>query len=721
MECLKAQRVFKKQKSVNKSAQNCFIWKTLRKVFSRMEKIRLSFKEQMRLVLPYAYHNIKEQFVVVVPICLFIILFQIVILNYGLKQIGFLTVGIVLVFLGLAFFLEGIKIGLVPIGEVIGNVLPKKHSAAVVLIFAFFLGVLASIGEPVLGTLQMAGAQLKPEHAPLLYALLVGSPQYLIATVSLGVGVAVVIGTLRFLYGWSLKPIVLPLITIGIVLTIIASFNPFLAAAIGLAWDTGAVIVGPVLCPLVLALGVGVCRASGKTNPSLAGFGMVGLISIVPITFVIILTFIMYWAGVGGIHDKTHTGYSTHNPETAVVAPIAAEPVKLPSSLDFDVFYPKLRLMNLPSELDFKEYFEKISTLPQDQKENFLKAYKINEEHHSIQLTSSFPPEVRKNLPEALQSLGYDFSKSPFTIFQKVYDIKVENEELLKGTITLRSDALPENKKSIPELLTKIGYIKQGPLAIESFILGARAILPIFIFLFIVMLALKSKGPPIPIIVISACFAIIGLFLFFFGLTVGLGTMGNQLGDRLPMAFLDYLPLFPTEVSLYSSEVGKIIVVIFAIILGYGATLAEPAFNVLGQQVEDVTQGAFKKNLFSQSVALGVGVGAGLGIMSLLYNINLLYLLLPPYILLAILTYFNKELFVNIAWDGGAVTTGPVTVPLKLAIGLSLSMATGAGEGFGVLALASAYPVLNILLLGLLISYREKKRISAESGELNVV
>jgi hypothetical protein len=95
--------------------------------------------------------------------------------------------------------------------------------------------------------------------------------------------------------------------------------------------------------------------------------------------------------------------------------------------------------------------------------------------------------------------------------------------------------------------------------------------------------------------------------------------------------------------------------------------------------------------------------------MSLLYNINLLFLLLPPYVLLALLTVVNKEIFVNIAWDGGAVTTGPVTVPLKLALGLSLSSATGAGEGFGVLALASAYPVLNILLLGLFLTKRTPK------------
>lgn len=684
-----------------------------------MEKIRLSFKEQMHLVIPYAYRNIKEQMMVVVPVCLYIILFQLIILRYGFTQIGVLTGGIVCVFLGLAFFLEGIRIGLVPIGEIVGNTLPKRQSSLVVLIFAFFLGVLASIGEPVLGTLQMAGAQLKQEHAPLLYALLVATPQYLIATVAVGVGLAVLIGTLRFLYGWSLKPIILPLISIGIVLTVAASFNPLLASAIGLAWDTGAVIVGPVLCPLVLALGVGVCRASGKTNPTLSGFGMVGLISVVPITAVVLLTFVMFWTNGDKLLSKTHGENQTKVVEIMSAAEVtAANKIKLPAKLDFSISYPKLRLLNLPTEFEYAEYSEKLALLPADQTELFKKAYTIDEKHGIIRMNRGITPEVRKSIPDIMNTLGYDFKTSQYYTFQQAYNITVEDEKNLKGTIILKDNVPLEIKKQIKEILTKIGYVDNKVLMLDSLILGARAIIPIFLFLFIIMLLLKHRGPPLPQIFLSLIFAIIGLFLFFFGLSIGLGSIGNQIGDRIPIAFLDYLPLFPNETSIYSTNLGKIIVIIFALILGYGATLAEPAFNVLGQQVEDVTQGAFKKSLFSQSVAIGVGIGAALGIMSLLYNINLLYLLLPPYILLAILTFLNKELFVNIAWDGGAVTTGPVTVPLKLAIGLSLSMATGAGEGFGVLALASAYPVLNILVLGLLLTMKEKKSKEV-NGEYN--
>jgi hypothetical protein len=82
---------------------------------------------------------------------------------------------------------------------------------------------------------------------------------------------------------------------------------------------------------------------------------------------------------------------------------------------------------------------------------------------------------------------------------------------------------------------------------------------------------------------------------------------------------------------------------------------------------------------------------ANLGIVSVVYGVNLLYLLIPPYFVLFVLTLLNNEKYVNIAWDGGAVTTGPVTVPLKISIVIAQSHATGFAEGFGILALASAY------------------------------
>ena len=79
-----------------------------------------------------------------------------------------------------------------------------------------------------------------------------------------------------------------------------------------------------------------------------------------------------------------------------------------------------------------------------------------------------------------------------------------------------------------------------------------------------------------------------------------------------------------------STTAGKCLAILFGFILGYGATLAEPALNALGSTVEKITVGAFKKSLLMQAVALGVALGIGTGVAKIAFNLELWYLLLPP-------------------------------------------------------------------------------------------
>ena len=60
--------------------------------------------------------------------------------------------------------------------------------------------------------------------------------------------------------------------------------------------------------------------------------------------------------------------------------------------------------------------------------------------------------------------------------------------------------------------------------------------------------------------------------------------------------------------------------------------------------------------------------------------------MIPGYIVAIVLTVLSDEEFVNIAWDSAGVTTGPVTVPLVLAMGLGFGNALNAIEGFGILS-----------------------------------
>ena len=70
------------------------------------------------------------------------------------------------------------------------------------------------------------------------------------------------------------------------------------------------------------------------------------------------------------------------------------------------------------------------------------------------------------------------------------------------------------------------------------------------------------------------------------------------------------------------------------------------------------------------------------------------------------------------AWDSAGVTTGPVTVPLVLAMGLGLGNAVSAVEGFGILSLASICPIIAVLTMGVVIKMMNRSQDSSTEDEI---
>jgi hypothetical protein len=157
---------------------------------------------------------------------------------------------------------------------------------------------------------------------------------------------------------------------------------------------------------------------------------------------------------------------------------------------------------------------------------------------------------------------------------------------------------------------------------------------------------------------------------------------------------------------LYVYAVGLSLALLFAWVLGFGATVAEPALNALGITAEQLTNGVFKKRTLILAVSTGVAFGIALGLLKLIFDLPLVYMILAGYLLALALTVVSSEEFVNVAWDSAGVTTGPITVPLVLAMGLGFGNATHAVEGFGILSMASIGPIITVLLSGLWSRYR---------------
>lgn len=525
------------------------------------QPIDVTFKQAIGLLWPYTSTRIMEQVSAVVPLAAYLMLFQLFVLQQPIEAALTLCLGLVAVIVGLAVFMEGLSTGLMPFGTIIGDNLPKKAPMGLVLLIIGILGVGVTFAEPAIGALQAFGASVDVTKAPYLYELLNNWTMPLVLMVGAGVGIAAILGTIRFVRGWSLKPMIYAALAPVALLTFYCWMDPNLKTILGLAWDCGAVTTGPVTVPLVLSLGIGIANAAGKGDSSLSGFGVVTMASLFPIMAVLVLA--IYCSFV-------------ITPEEIIAAAQSASAVVVAEPTVWD--------------------------------------------------------------------------KTP----------------------------------------------------IVEIILGVRAILPLVIFLmFVLFVVLKSRLPNKMVTTYGLALSIIGMCIFNVGLTYGLGAIGEQTGGILPAAFMK---IGASEFSpLYSELAGLTIVIVFAFLLGFGATLAEPALNALGVTVQNLTNGAFKKSMLMYSVATGVAVGISLGIAKLVIGFDLMTVLLPLYTVGIVLTVFSTEEFVNVGWDSAGVTTGPVTVPLVLAMGLGLGNAVSAVDGFGILSLASICPIVAVLSMGIYI------------------
>ena len=115
-------------------------------------------------------------------------------------------------------------------------------------------------------------------------------------------------------------------------------------------------------------------------------------------------------------------------------------------------------------------------------------------------------------------------------------------------------------------------------------------------------------------------------------------------------------------------------------------------------------------------VAGGFAVCIALCLAKVVLGCDLMKVLLPLYLVGVTFTIFSTEVFVNVACDSAGVTTGPVTVPLVLAMGLGVGNAVSAVEGFGILSLASICPIVAVLSMGLLIQFMNKRSMNKQSS-----
>ncbi|EKO3942501.1 DUF1538 domain-containing protein [Vibrio fluvialis] len=219
------------------------------------------------------------------PIVLVIAFFQLFVLQEPLPHLLSVLGGLVLVVLGLTFFIFGLEMGLFPIGESMAQAFARKGSLFWLLVFAFCLGFGTTIAEPALTAVAEEAAKVASQGGMIADTPLARHDyaQGLRVTVAVSVGLAIVIGVLRILRGWPIHY----MIAFGYVgVVILTAFAP--ESIIGIAYDSGGVTTSTITVPLVTALGVGLASSIKERNPMLDGFGLIAFASLLPMMFVMV-------------------------------------------------------------------------------------------------------------------------------------------------------------------------------------------------------------------------------------------------------------------------------------------------------------------------------------------------------------------------------------------------------------------------------------------------
>ena len=709
---------------------------------SDTSKLQLSLKQKLSIILSFSKDKVIEQIQCVWFIIMYLIVFQILVLGLPIVYSLMIAVGILIVIVGLAFFMEGLRLGLMPLGEILGSTLPRKKIFGLPclptsLAFGFVLGAFATFAEPAIGVLRAAGSGVDPTAAPLLWTILNTGAGLLVNCVGVGVGIAVLLGVLRFYKGWSLKPFIYAGVIILSCLTLYMQFSDDrLKHVLGLAWDCGAVTTGPVTVPLVLALGIGVCRIVSTGGSSNTGFGVVTLASLFPILAVICYALYLfntdnyYYASQSNAEWHKQAGeYGKNYPKDLQKFGDLKAQAQLEATQGIDE--SELSWSLSPDETVMVEnYLNENKRLP----EGYTLKTKVTEGEISASKLSSGERE-NVEVKGAKTYVVREGFKAPDGVWNPDSEIATafsNNLDFFPNTFRPQEVDKNENGKVDPgedfysiEPDGSINYSKTdgkltGPDQDRGALEGAIwAIVPLCSILLLVLIGgLRQRPKHLDELFIGITCAVVGMCLFNLGIALGLTPLGEQLGGNVVSSFASIQPWQSegfVEPLFKSSTAGKCLAILFGFLLGYGATLAEPALNALGSTVEKITVGAFKKNLLMQAVATGVALGIATGVAKIAFNLELWYLLIPPYTMLLILTFISSEDFVNFGWDSAGVTTGPITVPLVLAMGLGIGAKTGAIDGFGVLSLASVGPIITVLTVGLLV---KKKPSRTEETEI---
>ena len=208
------------------------------------------------------------------------------------------------------------------------------------------------------------------------------------------------------------------------------------------------------------------------------------------------------------------------------------------------------------------------------------------------------------------------------------------------------------------------------------------------VILFFQYIILKKPIENLKEVIIGFSLVILGLDAFIVGLEMGLFSVGETMAYELTQ--------YDNNFIIYS----------FGFLIGFSTTMAEPSLTAIARKAKEISDGKINDFVLRLFVALGVAIGISLGSYRIVVGGEIVYYIMAGYLFVVALTFMAPKYIIPIAYDSGGVTTSTVTVPLVTALGLGLATNIEGRDplidGFGLIAFASLFPMLTVMLYGII-------------------
>jgi nitrogen regulatory protein PII len=255
----------------------------------------------------------------------------------------------------------------------------------------------------------------------------------------------------------------------------------------------------------------------------------------------------------------------------------------------------------------------------------------------------------------------------------------------------------------VAKIVVEATVSESAAITVESVTFGilavVRDVIPILaVIFFFQYVILKKKIDNIKTVLIGFVLVIIGLYAFILGLEMGLFALGESMAYQL-------------------TNMNNVwIIFAFAFAIGFSTTMAEPALMAIAKKAKEISDGKINDMTLRLFVAFGVAFGIALGAFRIVDGGQIHYYIIVGYAIVVALTFIAPKHIIPIAYDSGGVTTSTITVPLVAALGIGLATNIPGRDplldGFGLIAFASLFPMITVMLYGII---AEKLHLKSDS------